>query len=157
MHATTILPTAALAVALVLLGQPAPAAAETVAPATICRMTGRNAVENINPQVTGVGNWTDSPISVTCPIIRTWQPAPGAVFQVVVRGVASIDAMRCSLVTTYYTGDYVGSRSASVPATGQEFSLWLSVPAEEIPYYSSQAVECWLPPRSFLLEITAMQ
>lgn len=132
---------ALLAAGTALTAVPHTAHAMTTISATICRPTQNNA-SGIVYYAGGIQNGAASDMLVFCPVVRT-VPATNNGLGVWVDGTTAVGtSMSCTLDSRNFNGAILGS--VSFTATGT-FDRYLSLPASQVPTYSSQTVYCGLP------------
>jgi len=136
-----------------LIGMQTSAFALTTQHATICKPYGNSNTANLYSYVTGVFNYSGNFMSVACPVIRTIA-APSGGFAVWVDGTAASGTASCTMYSYSFSNTYLGSVSFS--ATGK-FDRLLTLPASQVPAYSSQVVYCYLPANGGLVDVEPVQ
>jgi hypothetical protein len=124
-----------------LVGLQGSAFALTTEHGTICKAYGNSNTANLYSYTNGVVNGSAAAMGVICPVVRTIA-APASGFSVWVDGSGGTGTAYCTLYSYNYTGAYLGS--VSFNATGN-FTRLVTLPQAQVPFYSSQAVYCYLP------------
>ena len=137
-----------------LFGAHAGAFADTSAHGAICRPAGTADGNNVflAPNVSGVSNLSLVTLTVVCPVVRAALP-PSTGFTVWVDGYSGVNTAICAL----YSRDYRNVLLGSVSAIGSSvFDMNLTLPAAQVPMYSSQVVVCQLPSGGAIWDIEPM-
>jgi hypothetical protein len=120
----------------------------------ICKPYGDSGTSGLYTSIQGVINYAAGTMGVACPVVRTTNPALGTSFSVWVDGNAGSGTMNCSLYSYNYSGVYLGGVSFVAAGT---FTRTLSLPAAQVPNYSSQVVYCNVPRGGALFDIEPVQ
>ena len=146
---------ALLALVSALIGLPGSAMALTTEHGSICKPYGNSNTAGLYSSIYGASNYSGTGLSIICPVVRT-VPAPLGGYSVWVDGAsAASDTTYCSLYSVDYNGTYLGA--ASFSATGPNFTRLLTLPASQVPYYSSQSVYCYVPNNGSISDVEPIQ
>ncbi|HEX7639134.1 MAG TPA: hypothetical protein VF457_12120 [Burkholderiaceae bacterium] len=136
-----------------LMGVHGSAAALTTEHGSNCKPYGNSATSGLYSYISGAYNYSGGSMGVACPVVRT-AAAPSTGYSVWVDGSASTGTTSCTMYSYNYTGAYLGSISFS--ATGV-FDRLLTLPASQVPTYSSQVVYCYVPANGSLYDVEPVQ
>jgi hypothetical protein len=123
---------------------------------TTCTAYGSTTTAGVYSYVNGTYNYSGGYLGLICPVVRTI-PAPSAGYQVWVDGTtASGTSGYCALYSYDYTGAYMGSVSTGTLPAGR-FSRILTLPALQVPTWSSQSIYCYLPTSGGISDVEPVQ
>ncbi|MBS0449358.1 MAG: hypothetical protein JSR59_25850 [Proteobacteria bacterium] len=144
-----------------LLGVPMPAAALTTQHATACvPYLIEQGSDSLSYGANGVFGSSSNPptdeLAVLCPLVRATEVAPGGLFGVWIDGTSGgITGVLCTLYSYSYTNALLGAQRSSM--SSGVFDVQMTLPASQVPPYSSQYLICFLGPGAGLFDFEPVQ
>jgi len=147
-----MLPAAVLALAMTGLPPGSQAGTITTHHGSKCSFQGGTMVPGFRA-VNGIWNYTSKWTKVGCPVTRVG-PATSGGLRVWIDGfVRAGSTLSCELISNDYNGNRMRSVTFTMTGTGSNFDRYLDLAKADIPTYSSQIVECEIPPGAGIYDI----
>jgi hypothetical protein len=149
------MPPAAM-LALALMGLPLASQAGTITTQHGSKCTGQAGLDTSEFRaVNGIWNYTNGTMYVVCPVTRVGSPTSGGLRAWIDGYAPSGSTLSCELVSLDYDHD---TRSIwyvqfDMTGTGDNFDRHLDLAKADVPMYSSQVVQCSLPPGAGIYDI----
>ena len=101
----------------------------------------------------GIWNYGNAAQQVDCPVIRVRRPTSGGLRAWIDGYAPSGSTLSCVLNSYDYTGRFIGQAWFTMTGTGFNFDRRIELDPAYVPLYSSQVVECQLPPGGGIYDI----
>ena len=145
-------PAAMLALALMSLPPGSQAGTLTTQHGSDCESYGWSHLAEAYIYESGTWNFANGPMSFICPVTRVGLASGG--LRVWIDGYApSGSTLSCVLYSYDYTGRFIGQAWFTMTGTGFNFDRRIELDPAYVPLYSSQVVECQLPPGGGIYDI----